>query len=54
MTTACPRATRGKKKQPTDPYGEDKKEKHFKLRMNIRIVCISAWNTNVSRIEHTP
>ena len=29
MTTACPRAPRGKKKQKqqTDPHGEDKKKK---------------------------
>ena len=27
MTTACPRAPCGKKKQHTDPHGEDKKKK---------------------------
>ena len=42
MTTACPRALCGKKKQQTDPRGEDKKEKQYKLRMNIRNVYISA------------
>ena len=26
MTTACPRAPCGKKKQHTDPHGEDKKK----------------------------
>ena len=29
-------------KQQTDPRGEDKKEKQYKLRMNIRNVYISA------------
>ena len=38
MTTACPRAPRGKKKQQTDPHGEDKKKKQHKLGMNIRNV----------------
>ena len=44
MTVTCPRALREKKKkqqqqqQQTDPRGEDKKEKQYKLRMNIRNV----------------
>ena len=50
MTVTCPRALREKKKkkqqqqqqQQTDPRGEDKKEKQYKLRMNIRNVYISA------------
>ena len=42
MTATCPRALRGKKKQQTDPRGEDKKEKQYKLRMNVRNVYISA------------
>ena len=54
MTTACPRTPRGKKNKQTDPYGEDKKKKQHELRMNIRNVYISVWNTNVSRIEYTP
>ena len=46
MTTACPRAprdeeNRGKKKQQTDPHGEDKKKKQRKLRMKVRNVYIS-------------
>ena len=43
-----------KKKEQTDPHGEDKKKKQHELRMNIRNVYISVWNTNVSRIEYTP
>ena len=55
LTTACPRATRGKKKkQQTDPHGEDKKKKQHELQLNIRNVYISVWNTNVSWIEYTP
>ena len=48
MTATCPRAHRGQKQQQqqqqqqTDPRGEDKKEKQYKLRMNIRNVYISA------------
>ena len=38
----------------TDPHGEHMKKKQYKLRMNIRNVCISVWNTNVFRIEYTP
>ena len=44
----------GKKKQQTDPHGEDKKKKQHELQMNIRNVYISVWNTNVSQIEYTP
>ena len=40
MTTECPRAPRGKKKQ-TDPHDEDKKKKQHELGMNIRNVFIS-------------
>ena len=55
MTTACPRTLRGKKKQQqTDPHGEDKKKEQHQLQMNIRNGYILVWNTNVSRIEHTP
>ena len=43
-----------KQQEQTDPQGEDKKKKHYKLRMNIRIAYISARNTNGSRIEYTP
>ena len=43
-----------KKKQQTDPHGEDKKKKQHELQMNIRNVYISVWNTNVSQIEYTP
>ena len=46
---------RGKKKQQqTDPHGEDKKKEQHQLQMNIRNGYILVWNTNVSRIEHTP
>ena len=39
MTTACPRAPRGKKITiTTDSHGEDKKKKQRKLRMNVRNV----------------
>ena len=43
MTTVCPRAPRGKKKQKqqTDPHGEDKKKKQDKRRMNVRNAYIS-------------
>ena len=41
-------------KKQTDPHGEDKKKQQHELRMNIRNVYISVWNTNVSRIEYTP
>ena len=59
MTTACSCASRGEKKynknnNKTYPHGEDQKKKQHKLRMNIRNVYISVWNTNVSRIEYTP
>ena len=41
MTTACPRTPRGKKKkQQTDPHGEDKKKKQHKLGTNVRNVYI--------------
>ena len=46
MTATCPCALRGKKQQQqqqqTDPRGEDKKQKEYKLHMNIRNVYISA------------
>ena len=51
MTTACPRE---KKNNKINPHGEDTKKKRHKLRMNIRNVYISVWNTDVSRIEYTP
>ena len=54
MTTACPRTPRGRKKQQTDPHGEDKKKKQHKLGTNIRNVYILVWNTNVFWIEYTP
>ena len=42
MTTACPRAPRGKKKQQqTDPHGEEKKKKQHSRRMNVRSAYIS-------------
>ena len=41
LTTASPRAPRGKKIQQTDPYGKDKKKTQHKLPMNIRNVYIS-------------
>ena len=45
MTAACPRVPRDeknrRKKQQTDPHGEDKREKHQKLLMNIRNLYIS-------------
>ena len=43
-----------KKQQQTDPHGEDKKKEQHQLQMNIRNGYILVWNTNVSRIEHTP
>ena len=42
-----------KKNKQTDAHGGDKKKKQLKLRMNIRNVHISVWNTNASRIEYT-
>ena len=47
MTTACPRAPRGKKKQQTDPRVKDKKKKQHKLRMNIRNVDIFRFETEM-------
>ena len=43
-----------KKKQQTDPHGEDKKKKQHKLGTNIWNVYILVWNTNIFRIEYTP
>ena len=43
-----------KQQQQTDPHGEDKKKKQRTLRMNVRNVYTSLWDTNVSRIEYTP
>ena len=47
MTTVCPRAPRGKKKQKqqTDPHGEDKKKKQHKLRLNIYEMFIFRFET---------
>ena len=42
MTTACPHASHGiKKQQQTNPHGEDKKKKQHKLQMKIPHVYIS-------------
>ena len=47
MTTVCPRAPRGKKKQKqqTDPHGEDKKKKQHKLRFHIYEIFIFPFET---------
>ena len=57
MTATCPRAHRGEKKkqqqqQQTDPRGEDKKERQYKLRMKIQNVYISAETQLFSNRVH--
>ena len=47
MTTACPRAPRGKKKQHIDPCGEDRK----KNKSNVSYECIHVYEMYIFRCE---